>query len=234
MRFRHSCLTFIEGFCHSELVSESLTKEYKSPKDETLNLTPWRDRVTEHKTLTLNIILFFMTEQEINISKVTVNEVESLIAISIQTFTETFFEHNTESDMHHYISEKLSIDQLSKELNSKNSEFYFLKLNNQIIGYLKLNRGKSQTEIQNDVSLEIERIYVIKEFHGKHYGKLLLQKAKDFALEKACNYIWLGVWENNLKAISFYKKNGFYQFDKHVFKLGKDEQIDILMKLELN
>lgn len=37
----------------------------------------------------------------------------------------------------------------------------------------------------------------------------------------------------NPRAISFYKKNGFVEFDKHIFKLGDDEQTDIMMKLML-
>lgn len=174
-----------------------------------------------------------MTPQEINISKVTVNEVEKLRSISIQTFTETFSEENTENDMQKYILENLNSEKLNKELLTVDSEFYFIKVNQQIIGYLKLNSKKAQTEAQTDDSIEIERIYIIKEFHGKHYGKLLLQKAIDVALENHCIYIWLGVWEHNFKAIAFYKKNGFNQFDQHVFKLGEDEQIDLLMKLEL-
>ena len=48
------------------------------------------------------------------------------------------------------------------------------------------------------------------------------------------NYVWLGVWEENLRAINFYKKNGFSEFSKHVFRLGNDEQTDIMMKLEMN
>ena len=46
-------------------------------------------------------------------------------------------------------------------------------------------------------------------------------------------YIWLGVWEKNLRALSFYRKNGFVAFDKHIFKLGNDIQTDILMKIQL-
>jgi len=42
--------------------------------------------------------------------------------------------------------------------------------------------------------------------------------------------VWLGVWEENPRAIKFYKKNGFVEFDKHTFVLGEDEQTDILMK----
>ncbi|MEG2102651.1 MAG: GNAT family N-acetyltransferase, partial [Flavobacterium sp.] len=46
-------------------------------------------------------------------------------------------------------------------------------------------------------------------------------------------YIWLGVWEENIRALSFYKKNGFVEFDKHIFVLGDEEQTDLLMKLTL-
>jgi ribosomal protein S18 acetylase RimI-like enzyme len=175
-----------------------------------------------------------MAAQEIEISKVTINDVETLRSISIQTFTETFSEQNTESNMQSYFTANLSSQKLTKELNTKDSAFYLIKLSNQTIGYLKINSGNSQTEKHKNNSLEIERIYVSKEFHGKNIGQILLEKAITIAKEKLCNYVWLGVWEKNLRAISFYKKNGFKEFDKHIFKLGEDEQTDILMKLELN
>ena len=174
-----------------------------------------------------------MTEQTSKISQVTINEVELLRTISVQTFTETFAHQNSESDMQKYVSDKLSIQQLSKELNTKGSSFYFLKLNSHIIGYLKLNTGNVQTELRNDISIEIERIYVKQEFHGKQYGHLLLQKAIEIAKERHYQYIWLAVWELNLKAIAFYKKHGFVEFDKHTFQLGDDIQLDIMMKMEL-
>ena len=174
-----------------------------------------------------------MLEQASEISKVTTNEVELLRAISVQTFTETFAQQNSENDMQKYVSENLSIEQLTKELNTVDSSFYFLKLNSDISGYLKLNRGNAQTELKNTNALEIERIYIKKEFQGKNFGAMLLLKSIDIARAFKLQYIWLAVWEQNLKAIAFYKKHNFVEFDKHIFKLGDDEQIDIMMKLEL-
>lgn len=98
---------------------------------------------------------------------------------------------------------------------------------------MELNFGQLQTELKDDKALEIERIYVLKEFYGKKTGQLLYEKAIQIAREKNAEYIWLGVWEENQRAISFYKKNGFVEFDKHLFKLCSDEQIDIMMKLQL-
>ncbi|WP_225974606.1 GNAT family N-acetyltransferase [Arachidicoccus ginsenosidivorans] len=135
--------------------------------------------------------------------------------------------------MINYLNEGFSIEKLTTELSDKNTEFYFATLDNNVIGYLKLNFGQSQTELQDDKALEIERIYVLKEFHEKKVGQVLYEKAIEIAKEKNADYVWLGVWEENPRAISFYKKNGFVEFDKHIFKLGNDEQTDIMMKLKL-
>lgn len=171
---------------------------------------------------------------EIEIKKVTVSDIDQLQKIGRQTFYETFATGNTEENMTKYLEEGLSAEKLTTELNDHNAEFYFASLNDNVIGYLKLNFGQSQTELQDDKGLEIERIYVLKDFHGKKVGQLLYDKAIEVAKEKKPDYIWLGVWEENPRAINFYKKNGFVEFDKHIFKLGNDEQIDIMMKLKLN
>lgn len=170
---------------------------------------------------------------EIIITKITKNEIVQLQEIGRKTFSETFSENNTEESMAEYLEKSFSIEKLTAELNDKNSEFYFAKLDNEVIGYLKLNTGSSQTEIKSKNALEIERIYVSKDFHGKNVGQILYNKAIETTKEKEVDYVWLGVWENNLRAIGFYKKNGFVEFDKHIFRLGNEEQTDIMMKLNL-
>jgi ribosomal protein S18 acetylase RimI-like enzyme len=170
---------------------------------------------------------------KIEIKKVTINELDQLQKIGRKTFYETFASDNSEENMSTYLNEGFSVAKLTTELNDKNAEFYFATLDNNVIGYLKINFGQSQTELQDDKAVEIERIYVLKEYHGKNIGQLLYDKALAIARQKNANYVWLGVWEQNPRAINFYKKNGFVEFDKHIFKLGSDEQTDIMMKLKL-
>jgi ribosomal protein S18 acetylase RimI-like enzyme len=93
--------------------------------------------------------------------------------------------------------------------------------------------GLSQTELKDNDALEIERIYVLKDFHGKKVGQLLFDKAITIAKAKHVAYVWLGVWEENKRALQFYTKNGFVEFDQHVFVLGDEAQTDIMMKLAL-
>jgi ribosomal protein S18 acetylase RimI-like enzyme len=171
---------------------------------------------------------------EIVIKKITLDELDQLQKIGRQTFYETFASGNTEENMNNYLEEGFSVTQLTTELYDNNAAFYFATLNNNVIGYLKLNFSASQTELQDFKSLEIERIYVLKEFHGKGVGQLLFNKALEIAQQNKSTFIWLGVWEHNPRAIKFYAKNDFVAFDKHIFKLGTDDQTDILMKLTLD
>ncbi|MBK7810085.1 MAG: GNAT family N-acetyltransferase [Saprospiraceae bacterium] len=171
---------------------------------------------------------------DIQINKITLSDIYQLQEISKQTFYESFSAVNTEENMAKYLEEEFSIKKLGAELIDINSEFYFASMVDKIIGYIKLNFGPSQTELKENHALEIERIYVLKEFYGKNIGQLLYNKAIQIAELKKLDYVWLGVWEENPRAINFYKKNGFEEFDKHLFKLGNEEQTDIMMKLKLN
>ncbi|WP_416441420.1 GNAT family N-acetyltransferase [Leeuwenhoekiella sp. A16] len=168
------------------------------------------------------------------IRRVSIDDLDQLQRISKQTFAETFSSGNSEANMNDYLENSFSAKKLQNELNDTNAEIYFVELDKQVIGYLKVNFGQSQTEIKDVNALEIERIYVLSEFHGKKIGQLLYEKAMQISRQRNVDYVWLGVWEENLRAIRFYEKNGFVKFDKHIFKLGDDEQTDIMMKLTLN
>lgn len=167
---------------------------------------------------------------DIVIREATINDLIPLQEISINTFTETFSSTNTEENMISYLKEGFSLEKLTSELNNIYSTFYFAEQEARVIGYLKLNFGESQTELKDHNALEIERIYVLNEFHGKKVGQLLYDKAIQIARQKQVAYVWLGVWEENHRALKFYQKNGFVEFDQHIFKLGDDEQTDIMMK----
>lgn len=171
-----------------------------------------------------------MSNENIQLVRVTSNDLSALQKLSRETFLDTFAWGNTPENMQYYLDTSFADEKLMQEINAADSEFYFAQHYNKPIGYLKINLGQSQTEVLEGNGLEIERIYVIKEFHGKKIGQLLFNKALQLATEKNIDYLWLGVWEKNSKAITFYEKNGFVPFSRHIFKLGVDEQTDILMK----
>jgi len=165
--------------------------------------------------------------------KVTETYVEALRELSIITFTDTYAQFNTKDDMRNYIDTEFSVEKLAADVKVGDSVFYLALDGAKPIGYIKVNYAPTQTDLHDPKSLELERIYVLKEYHGKKAGQFLLDAALDIALKNKLDYLWLGVWDKNLNAQKFYAKNGFTAFGTHTFLLGQDEQLDILLKKEL-
>lgn len=160
-------------------------------------------------------------------------DIGTLRDFSYRTFFETFADMNTPDNMDSYLNKSFAIEKLRAELFNENSSFYFLYCDKKLAGYLKLNEASVQTDIHDKKSLEIERIYVLKDFQGKGFGRYLMDRAISIATLRKKEYIWLGVWEKNEKAICFYKKKGFYKIGTHSFFIGDDEQTDYIMRRDL-
>lgn len=171
-----------------------------------------------------------MQSRSYQIKKVSTDELEELRKLSVETFSDTFTEQNNEIQMKAYLEKAFNTDQLRSELSNPESFFYFVKEEDKILGYLKLNTKTAQTDQVLDSSLEIERIYLTEEAQGKGIGKLLMDFSIAEAKRRNLLCLWLGVWEKNEKAIAFYKSYGFEVFADHPFKLGDESQKDLLMK----
>jgi ribosomal protein S18 acetylase RimI-like enzyme len=160
----------------------------------------------------------------------TLDDVDTLVKISVKTFRETFAEANTKEDMKLYVAKAFSRDQLIKELNDPASTFLLALDGETVVGYAKLRAGENPHELHGERGIEIERIYTLRDYLGKSVGKLLMQTCLDLATERGYHLVWLGVWEYNPRAIAFYEKWGFKKFGSHPFLLGNDLQTDLLMK----
>ena len=169
----------------------------------------------------------------IKVTKASVNDLVIVQKIGEETFLETFADSNTVEDMNKYLENNFNYTKVTAELTNPESSFYIAWENEIPLGYLKVNAGHAQTEHHDEKALEIERIYVKSSHHGKNIGQILYDKALELAKNLKSSYLWLGVWEKNPRAIRFYEKNGFSPFDTHIFRMGNDEQLDILMKKQL-
>lgn len=163
------------------------------------------------------------------IAKCTKEELPKLQNISITTFTETFQEQNSPEHLQAYLEKAYNLKQLGREVANPSSQFFFVSVNEEVAGYLKVNTDDAQTEPMGSDSLEVERIYIKKTFQKHGLGKLLMDKAVEIAMEQQKKNIWLGVWEDNENALAFYQKKGFVQTGSHSFFMGDDEQVDLIM-----
>ncbi|RUL47284.1 GNAT family N-acetyltransferase [Lysinibacillus antri] len=160
-------------------------------------------------------------------------DLETLQTVSIETFYEAFQEQNSPENMTVYIEKAFTVNQLEQELANPNSQFFFVTVDNDVAGYLKVNMGEAQSEAMGDKSLEIERIYLKAQYQKQGLGKLLFNHAMEIAIAQKKTNIWLGVWEKNDNAIAFYEKMGFVQTGTHAFQMGDEKQTDFIMTKSL-
>lgn len=161
------------------------------------------------------------------------SDANRLAQLGAQTFYDTFSNDNLEEDIRLHLEATYSPDIQLSELDDPNVIYIVAEVDSELVGYAKLHLNSRVDSVQNEKTIEIERIYSAKEYIGKGVGKELMQSCINEARQRECDSIWLGVWEKNPRAIAFYKKWGFRDVGEHIFMLGKDPQRDIIMKLDL-
>lgn len=181
-----------------------------------------------------NGINYFCLMNEVKIRIAGLEDAELIADMSRQTFYDTFAAFNSPENMDIFMSESFSRDALIKEVGAPGNIFLLAYDGYNPVGYARLRENNNPPELHDLPALEIGRIYSSSGRIGKGVGRALMEQCLDIAKEKKCKAVWLGVWEENLRAIHFYIKWGFEKFGEHIFMLGKDPQQDWLMKKIIN
>lgn len=169
----------------------------------------------------------------VELVKVIEADVETLSNISRETFFAAFYHLNNAEDMEAYAAASFNHEKLLTELQTPGADFYFAMLDGDLAGFIKLNTGEAQNEYKQHNSLEIERLYVLAQYQNQKFGRQMLNFAFDEAAHQKVDFIWLGVWEHNLRAIKLYESLGFAHCGSHDFMLGTDRQTDLLLRKDL-
>ncbi|NHI78084.1 GNAT family N-acetyltransferase [Lactococcus petauri] len=167
------------------------------------------------------------------ISPVTMQDINVLQDLSIETFSETFGQQNPPEDLELYLEKAFNPQQLTKEIMDSNTNFYFIFQEALLAGYIKLKNASLPEHSFLGKALEVERIYVRKAYQHLGLGKHLLDFASEEAQRTHKEYLWLSVWEHNPTAYGFYKSQGYVECGSRHFHLGTLAQTDLIMKKEI-
>ena len=165
---------------------------------------------------------------EIIIRRAKVADAATLSEISKQTFYDTFTGTCSEADMQLFLESYFNLEQVQFELNNENDFYYLAEKDGNAIGYLRFMEDyENFPQMKQWKSLELKRIYVLKEFHGKGIAQKLMDYTLLYAKENNFEVVWLGVWEHNDRAQKFYTKYGFVNSGHtHDFPIGNTPQTD--------
>lgn len=157
---------------------------------------------------------------------------EDAVALAIlgrRTFADAFAADNNPEDMEAYLKEAFSPKQLHSELTTPHTLFLMAEMNDKPIGYAKVDDLAPPSCVTFPNPGHISRIYVDQQWLGHRVGKTLMQHCVVSAKAEGYESLWLGVWEHNTRAVSFYKKWHFATVGTTTFVLGEDVQTDLVM-----
>lgn len=133
--------------------------------------------------------------------------------------------------MDRYVQAAFSVGQIERELADPQSVF-FIALTRRapggdvLVGYARLHAGPPPACVRGPAPLELARLYVDPEWHGRGVADALLHPVIEHARAQGAQTLWLGVWRNNHRARRFYEKRGFVRVGDHPFLFGQDMQRD--------
>lgn len=163
------------------------------------------------------------------IRKARYSDAKQLSQLAETTFRATFGAMNTAEDLDLHCQSSYSEAIQASEISDPSQMTLLSEDAERLIGFAQLRWGNAPACVSAKYPGEIQRLYVVNDWHGKGVAQALMNACIEAMKQHGSDVIWLGVWEQNPRAISFYQKCGFVEVGDHIFPVGNDPQRDLIL-----
>lgn len=174
-----------------------------------------------------------MNEEKLEIREAGPRDAVMLAAFAAKAFEQAFGAFNTPEDMQAYLESSFGVDRLRSELQDPSTTFLVAQDGSHWAGYCMMKAGPAPEFVSGNNPTELVRLYVDPAHLGEGYGSQLMHASLRRAHQDGHDVIWLGVWQENRKAVRFYERWGFHIIGSREFRLGSDLQQDYVMERAL-
>ncbi len=158
------------------------------------------------------------------------SDARQLALLAESTFRDTFAATNTVEDLDLHCRANYSETVQAAEISSASAVTLLAERDGAVVGFAQMRWGEELPDcVQAKSPGEIHRLYVRVGWHGKGVAQDLMNACIDEMRVRGSDVVWLGVWERNPRAMSFYRKFDFVEVGDHVFHVGSDPQRDLIM-----
>jgi len=173
------------------------------------------------------------TNLEVSIRKAIVDDARLISALATVSFYEAYFEQDDPHGLADYLNENFMPEKIAADISSSENTFFIAFRRGKAVGYAKLKDGEPHESVATENSVELQRIYLVERVWGTGIGEILLKYCIDEAMSMGREVLWLGVWEENQRGLSFYAKHGFVRVGTLTFPYGDSVGINAVMRIEL-
>jgi len=164
-----------------------------------------------------------------SLRRATAADLASFCEFSRRTFVDTYGPFHAPERLARHVAERLNDQRVGEELADPARTVLALVQGDAWIAYAMLRSGERPPEVEAERPVEVERFYVGRAWHGRGLAAPLMAATLAAAREKGHDVAWLGVWEQNPRAVRFYEKAGFRIVGRHHYVFDGTPEDDHLM-----
>jgi GNAT superfamily N-acetyltransferase len=169
----------------------------------------------------------------LHIRRATLADAPLISALGVETFVTSFGAQNTPENLAKHLANAFGEEIQTRELTDPSITYLIAELNGRTAGYAQVRDGEAPECVTGAAPVEVRRFYVLHDFHGTGIAQALMNACADEARQRGGRTLWLGVWDQNPRAIRFYTKWGFEDVGGQTFVLGDDPQQDRVLSHSL-
>jgi len=160
----------------------------------------------------------------IKVMSVSQEDASIVAAIGKRSFYDTFKPNfRNVGDLITYLDQTYGIEKVAASIKKPNNVFLIALYQGKPAGFAKLKKQSVNKQVDGAMQTELQKIYVLKEFHGSGVANKLMQKILELTEDLQSETLWLDVLVSNERARQFYEKHGFAVCGKHLFIIGSQE-----------
>ncbi|MCE9619165.1 MAG: GNAT family N-acetyltransferase [Planctomycetes bacterium] len=155
----------------------------------------------------------------------------SIGVLGTQVFLDTYAPDGVRPALAQEVVEHFSTVVIAERLALPTTAFIVAESAGHLIGFAELDRDAPQKLAPPGITVELLRLYVQKQFHGKGVGKALLGRSETWARTHGAKSLWLTTWVSNDRAIAFYKREGYQDVGMSIYTYdGEDYENRVFVR----
>ena len=155
-------------------------------------------------------------------------------AMARESWVATFGHASSADDLALYVAGAYGpTGRLLRDLADPAYRFRVAREDGRVAGYAKIGPYALGEGLAPEDTVQLYQLYVLPAWQGAGVSRALMDWAVHAARSGGAPAIALSVWEENPRALAFYRRYGFREVGEYAFMTGNQADRDLVMRLDL-
>lgn len=156
-------------------------------------------------------------------------DVPALAVLARVTFANTF-QHYPPEELAGHLAHEYSEDRIRELLRHPLRRTWVVERDGELVGYAVAGEGDLPHPEVSARAGQLHRLYLLPPAQGGGWGRALMDAALAWLAEQGRAPVFIGVWENNLRAQAFYRRFGFEPVGEYPYPVGSTMDRELILR----